>query len=190
MFVRFFAYLAAALETLGKVGKWGWDVCWATARLPFELISTRPPNPEFNPVIEKADIVGEYNEARKRHAAVHSLDRDGLDTVMRYAKSDSRNRIGMDLSAVKADVRTTLLTMDDHELRALSTAGIGAVRKFLDGKSHGIHGVPVVKPVVKAPEPVSAEPPANATRHEKMLWRIKAELERDTKSRRFALPRP
>lgn len=190
MLARFAAALVAALQMIGKVGKWSWDVCWATARLPFELMSTRPPAPDFNPTIEKSDILGEYEEARKRHAAVHSLDRDGLDTVLRYAKADSRNRTGMDLSAVKADVRTTLLTMDDHELRALSSAGIGAVRKFVDGKSHGIHGVPVVKPLAKAPEPVLAEPPANLNRHEKMLWKIRAELMKETGSKAFALPRP
>lgn len=182
---------AAALALLPGATKWTWDVLWATARMPFELMSTRPPLPApFEPTANKSDIIDEGIEHRKRIAAVQTLDRDGLDTVMRYAKADSRNRVGMDLSAVKADVRTTLLTMDDHELRALSTAGVGAVRKFIDGKAHGIHGVPVVYPVVKAPTPVQAEPPANATRHEKMLWRIRAELDKDTKSQAFALPRP
>lgn len=59
---------------------------------------------------------------------------------MRYAKALPEARPTMDLSGLSEDLRTTLLTMDDHELKALAQAGVGAIRKFVAGENHGVLG--------------------------------------------------
>lgn len=60
---------------------------------------------------------------------------------MKYAAALPAARATMDLSAVRSDARVTLLMMDDHELKALAAAGLGKVRRWIEGRDHGIFGV-------------------------------------------------
>lgn len=155
---------ANALANLwrGALGVLNWTE--QLIRWPFSLIfgsggSGAMPNPEYKPGVSSTELLDEFDAARARQAAVHDLDRDGISTVMRYAKALPEARPTMDLSGLDTELRTTLLTMDEHELKALSNAGIGAIRKFVAGQDHGVHGVPVVGSVKHAVGPceLSAE---------------------------------
>lgn len=189
MLARIAAAIAAAFQMIGKVGKWSWDVCWATARLPFELISTRPPLPQYNPTIEKSDILGEYEEARKRNAAVQSLDRDGINTLLEYCRAHRADRATMRMPKdLPPSVLAALISMDDKALRALATAGVGQVRKFMNGRPHGIHGVPAVAPDV-VPTEVGEAPPRGMSEHERVIWKIRARLMKD-KQEPYRAPAP
>lgn len=189
MLKRIAAAIAAALEMFGKIGKWGWDVCWATVRFPFELISTKPPLPQFNPTVEKSDVLDEYSEARKRHAAVQSLDRDGIHTLLEYCRAHRDDRATMRLPKdLPPSVLASLVSMDDKALRALATAGVGQVRKFMSGKPHGIHGVPAVGTTSGATA-ANDEPPKGMSEHERVLWKIRARLMKD-KQEPYRAPAP
>ncbi|WP_165422281.1 hypothetical protein [Rhizobium ruizarguesonis] len=141
------------------------------------------PNLDYKPDVSSAQLLDEFEEARARQAAVHELDRDGISTVMRYAKALPSARPTMDLSGLGKDVQATLLTMDDNELQALAQAGIGAVRKFVEGGTHGVHGVPVVKP---APE-VAEAPSREMTAHERVLWKVQSRMLKTEGSQEFKL---
>ncbi|RVO68437.1 hypothetical protein CN087_12740 [Sinorhizobium meliloti] len=155
--------IAAALAglwrgTLGAI-RWGEQLL----RWPFSVVfgsgGGAMPNPDYKPAVSSAELLDEFDAARARQAAVHDLDRDGISTVLRYAKALPEARPTMDLSGLGEDVRTTLLTMDEHELKALAQAGIGAVRKFVAGQGHGVLGVPVVGSVkhIASPQELSAK---------------------------------
>ncbi|MBB4102417.1 hypothetical protein [Allorhizobium borbori] len=191
MLARFAAALTAAFQMIGKVGKWSWDVAVATVRFPFELISTKPPLPQFNPTVEKSDVLDEYNEARKRHAAVQTLDRDGIHTLLEYCRAHRDDRATMKLPKdLPPPVLASLVSMDDKALRSLATAGVGQVRKFMSGKPHGIHGVPAVAPDPDVvPTAADDEPPRNASHHERVLWKIRANMLKDRQSE-FRAPAP
>lgn len=140
------------------------------------------PNPEYTPAVSGTQLLDEFDEARARQAAVHDLDRDGISTVMRYAKALPDARTTMDLSGLGTDVRTTLLTMDDHELKALAQAGIGAVRKFVAGENHGVLGVPVVGSVKHSNSPPELSP--------EDIWKVRAlMLKKEGGSQEFKLAR-
>lgn len=143
------------------------------------------PTPEYKPDVSGAQLLDEFEQTRQRQAAVHDLDRDGVSTVIKYAKAPEAARPTIDLEGLAKDVRATLLTMDDHELRALSQAGIGAVRKFVDGRQHGIHGVPVVAPLATAPAASTTEMSAE----ERILWKVRSRLLKGEQGQEFKLAR-
>ncbi len=141
-------------------------------------------NPEYKPDVSSAQLLEEFDEARARQEAVHDLDRDGISTVVRYAKALPSARPTMDLSGLGKDVQATLLTMDDHEIRALANAGIGEIRKFVEGKPHGIFGVPVVRSLVTA-----NDPPKEMTAEERVLWKVRSRMLKAEHSQELKLSR-
>lgn len=170
--------------TLGAI-RWGEQLL----RWPFSVIfgsgGGSMPTPEYKPDVTGTQLLDEFEETRQRQAAVHDLDRDGVSTVIKYAKATSSARPTIDLDGLGKDVRATLLTMDDHELRALAQAGIGAVRKFVDGKPHGIHGVPVVAPLAASP----AAPTTEMSAEERVLWKVRSRLLKAEGGQEFKLVR-
>ncbi len=171
--------------TLGVVN---W--CEQLVRWPFSVIfgngGRAMPNPEYKPDVSATQLLDEFNEARGRQAAVHTLDRDGVDTVLSYAKASPVARATFDLGSVKEDLRTTLLDMSDLELDALGRAGLSAIRKFVEGRDHGVFGVRIFAPgeLVKAAVPERRNP---TTAQERMLWRVQARAERA--GLQFQMPR-
>lgn len=142
--------LAAGIAALWKAGVSVADDILALALSPVRAIfggrGGSVPAPGFTPDVDPAQLMCEIVDQPKRTEAARSLDRDALRTVMQYVKATPLQRATIDLSAVAHDVRATLLTMDEHELRTLAAAGDSAIRRFADGKSHSVHGVPVVGP--------------------------------------------
>lgn len=157
--------IAAALARLFKSSagalQWAENLVLSPFRALFGGAASMP-RPEW---LTSSELLDEF-EAARRQAAVHDLNRDGISTVMRYAKALPDARPTMDLSALNPDVRVTLLSMDDTELRALGQSGIGAVRKFVAGEEHGVFGVPVVGSVKES----TVKP--ELSREEK--WKIRA----------------
>ncbi len=76
--------------------------------------------------------------------------------------------------------------MSDHELDALGRAGLSAVRKFVEGRDHGVFGVRTFSPdePVKAAVPELSEP---MTAQERMLWRVRARAQKS--GLQFQMPR-
>jgi hypothetical protein len=182
---RFLSSVAASLWK-GTLGVLSWTE--QLIRWPFSLVFGNGggmPTPDYKPDVTSAQLLDEFAETRARQAAILDLDRDGIGTVLKFANANRSVRAGMDLSAVKADVRATLLTMDDNELQALSVAGPGKVRKFIEGKDHGIFGVPVVRP---APD-VIIPPPTAMMPHEQVLWRTRARIVKSAHSQDLKLVR-
>lgn len=191
MLARIAAYIAAAFSALGKATRWTFDVAWATARLPFELISTRPPAPNYTPTVEKSDVLDEYHQARALHqqkATVQSLNRDGIETLLDYCRAHQSDRPAMKLPQnLPAQVVATLISMDDASLRRLAKAGseqIGQVRKFMKGEPHTIFGVPSVS---NSP---AASPDRTMSEQERLLLKIRERLlsEKQEQSRPFKMP--
>ncbi len=180
------AGVAAAFSTMGSVGRWGFQFARGVVRLPFELLGGSPSPPPYEPQVSGVDLLDEYNDTQKRLAAVHTLDRDGVDTVLRYVRAMPQARPTMDLSGVSKDVQVTLATMDDHELTALKNGGLSAVRNFVEGKP-SVHGVPCV---VKAPPKAANDEPATMSVQERDLWKATAQYRRRTESKGFSYPRP
>lgn len=145
-------------------------------RWPFSLIfgsgGRGYPASDYKPDVSAEQLLVQYEEARARQAAVHDLDRDGISTVLKFAAAPQRVRVDMDLSAVNAAARASLLTMDDNELKALSLASPGQIRKFLDGREHGIFGVPLARPIGGAVGMSQDE----ATPHERLLQHVRSRL--------------
>lgn len=164
-------------NTLGVIN---W--CEQLVRWPFSIIfgngaGRAMPNPEYKPDVTGNELLNEFEEARARQAPIHTLDRDGVDTVLSYTKASKAARTTFDLGSVKEDLRTTLLDMSDLELDALGRAGLSAIRKFVGGKEHGVFGVRTFTPgqPVKATDPEPKEP---MTAQERMLWRVRARAEK------------
>ncbi|AMD59424.1 hypothetical protein AWN88_14220 [Agrobacterium tumefaciens] len=169
-------------NTLGVV-HW----CEQLIRWPFSVIfgngGRAMPTPEYKPDVSAMQLL---DEARARQAAVHDLDRDGVSTVLKYAKTPKAARATFDLSCVKEELRNTLLDMSDHELDALGRAGLSAVCKFVEGRDHGVFGVRTFSPgePVKAAVLELSEP---KTAQERMLWRVRARAEKA--GLQFQMPR-
>jgi hypothetical protein len=185
--LKAFANALASLwrGTLGVI-RWGEQLL----RWPFSVIfgsggGGAMPNPDYKPDVSGTQLLDEFEETRQRQAAVHDLDRDGVSTVIKYAKATTSARPTLDLDGLAKDVRATLLTMDDHELRALAQAGIGAVRKFVEGKQHGIHGVPVVEALAAPPE----VPSTGMSAEERVLWKVRSRLLKAEQGQEFKLAR-
>ena len=173
--------IANALASLwrGTLGVMSWGE--QLLRWPFSVIfgsgGGAMPRPEYKPDVSGTQLLDEFEAARARQAAVHTLDRDGVDTVLSYTKAAPAARATFDLSCVKEDLRTTLLDMSDLELDALGNAGLSAIRRFVDGKDHGVFGVRTFTPgqPVKAADP---EPKGEMTIQERMFWRVRARAEK------------
>lgn len=184
------AGIAAAFSAIGSVGKWSFQLARGVVRFPFELFGAGgPPMPApYEPEVRQSDILDEFIEARKRAAEVHTLDRDGISTVIEYCHTHREDRPRFVLpKTLDKDVLVALRVMDDKALRALATSGVGKIRKFLDGKEHGIFGVPALAKT--KPEPIR-QPPVGLTEHERMMWKIKARLERGHEYDHFAVRKP
>lgn len=181
--------IANALASLwrGALGVVNWTE--QLIRWPFSMIfgsgGGAMPTPEYKPDVSGAQLLDEFEQTRQRQAAVHDLDRDGVSTVMKYAKASEAARPTIDLGGLSKDVCAMLITMDDHELRALAQAGIGAVRRFIDGKAHGIHGVPVVASLAGAP----AAPATEMSAEERVLWKVRSRLLKAECGQEFKLAR-
>ncbi|MFN7103011.1 MAG: hypothetical protein ACK4N1_10360 [Pseudorhizobium sp.] len=112
---------------------------------PFRWLGAgQQPLPSFAPRMTPPDLENDYQMARTAASAVYRLDPGGIDIVRKFCKSPRHQRADMDLSALPSEARVVLLTMSDTELLALGNSGPGAIRKFVVGKEHGVHGVPVI----------------------------------------------
>lgn len=182
--------LAAAVSGVWRGALWTLNLAEQLVRWPFSVIfgsgGGGRPNPHFEPATSGVELLDEFNANRAHAAAVHELNRDGIDTVVKYAKATPSARSTIDLGGLAKAVRATLLTMDDNELRALANAGIGAVRKFIAGQDHGIHGVPVVRPNT----PVSDVPRHEMTPEERLLWAVRARLRKAEEGQKFKFAGP
>lgn len=182
--------LAAAVSGLCKGAIWTLNFAEQVVRWPFSVIfgsgGGDRPNPHFAPTTSGVELLDEFNAQRKRQAAVHELDRDGIDAVIKYAKAVPSARSTIDLGGLRKDVRATLLTMDDNELRALAQAGVGAVRKFIEGRDHGVHGVPVVGLATSTTEDA---PTRGMTAEERVLWAVRSRIEKAKSGQEFKLAR-
>ncbi|MBP2235341.1 hypothetical protein J2Z31_001833 [Sinorhizobium kostiense] len=178
--------LAAAVSGLWKGALWSLNFAEQIIRWPFSVIfgsgGGDRPNPHFEPQTSGVQLLDEFEAARARQAAVHKLDRDGVDTVIKYARAKPSARPTIDLGGLRRDVRATLLTMDDNELQALANASIGAVREFLEVREHGIHGVPIVRPI-----PADTALTAEMTADERVLWKVRSKLLKSQQSSDFKL---
>lgn len=140
--------------------------------------------PSYTPTSSRSDIADVLQQARVA-AAVPSIDPSGLALTKRYCTATKTERETMDLSVLPSDARVLLLTMDDHELAALGNGGPGQIRKFLVGRDHGLHGVPVVG-VHVPPTPAPAKPRSVA---ERVAWQTEALEMKPRHSAAFRSPR-
>ncbi|MBB4227967.1 hypothetical protein [Rhizobium mongolense] len=145
------------------------------------------PNPEFSPTMTSTDLLEEYEANRQAQAWLQRTDRDGTETVMKNAASSAAARATIDLSPVRSDARLTLLTMDDVELKALAAASPSKVRKWLEGKEHGIFGVPVVTTLSNKPVSAPVQPVVGMTPQARMIWRIQSRLGKPDHSKEFRI---
>ncbi|WP_283195141.1 hypothetical protein [Rhizobium sp. AN80A] len=186
-----FKALAAAIARLFKIGVSGLRWCENLVLSPFKAIfggGGAMPNPEFTPTMTSTELLEEYDANRKAQATSQHSNRDSVECVVKYAGASPAARATTDLSAVPADARITLLTMDDLELKALANAGPAKVRKWLEGRNHGIFGVPTVTPVDTAKSATPVMPPrAVMTPQEQMIWRIQSQLGKPDHSKEFRL---
>jgi hypothetical protein len=161
MLARLGQIIAAAMSALSSTVTWGFQLARSVVRLPFDLLGGQPMPAPYEPEARQADILDEFVEARKRAAAVHTLDRDGIDTVIQFCNTHRSERSKFVLpKTLDKDVLVALKTMDDAALRALATSGVSKIRKFIDGKEHDIFGVPAFAKATPRPLP---EPPAGMT---------------------------
>jgi hypothetical protein len=186
--------LKAIADAIAKIFKAGVGALRWTENLvfsPFRAIfggGGALPRPEFTPNMTSTELLEEYEANRQAQFELQRSDRDGIASVMKYAAAPPANRATMDLSAVRSHARVTLLTMDDHELKALAAAGPRKVRRWIEGRDHGIFGVPAVTPakaVETAPAPL--RPPRNMSPQEQMVWRVHGRLGKLEHSKEFKL---
>ncbi|MBD8663023.1 hypothetical protein IFT59_07125 [Rhizobium sp. CFBP 8752] len=180
------AGIAAVFSGMAAVTKWGFQMARGIVRLPFDLLGGGQPIPApYEPEVKQADILDEFLEARKRSAAVHTLDREGIDTVIQYCNTHREDRPRFVLpKTLDRDVLVALRTMDDAALRALATSGVSKIRKFIDGREHDIYGVPSLAKVKPQSLPKA---PAGMTEHERIMWKVKARLEKAHEYEPFAI---
>jgi len=185
MVSRIAAAIARVLATVGKdfwsslpsLGRWIDDVIsW-----PFRLLAGGgSPLPHYEPTVTKSNVLDDFKEARRAAASLRTVDPSGIDSVRKFCSVKSQTiRDTQDLSAISHDARVLLLTMGDDELFALGRAGPGQIKKFVDGKHHGIDGVPVVG--VHAPIPASDRSLRSSLDHRR--WKTQALLRRDIENR-------
>ncbi|MEB2848228.1 hypothetical protein GAO09_08505 [Rhizobiales bacterium RZME27] len=170
--------LAAAASMMGSLCKWSWDFGVAALRFPLELLGftgSGPLKPKpFEPENTKEDVLAELHEARQRQTAVHALDRDGMESVMAFCRAHKGDRPTMPLpTRLDPSVRIALRKLDDAALRALSSASIGKIRKYMNCEAHGIHGVPEFASALPS---IDEAPSKRLNRHEHVLRRVNAHL--------------
>lgn len=189
--------IAAALRAGLRVFWGAFETVWDQAFklfivAPFRLVAghgpTSQPTAHFEPSITPVALLEDLKQQSTRTAALRELDRDGLRTVTSYIKAMPFNRPTVDLSGLPKDVRATLITMTDLELRTLGNGGPGAIRKFIIGRDHGVHGVPVVRPVAVKPAVNTVATPDENTAYDLLVRRIQAGM-RDPRSKAFAMPK-
>ncbi|MQV12184.1 hypothetical protein GHL01_00295 [Sinorhizobium meliloti] len=158
--------------------------------MPFRLVFGHgQPQPSYAPEYQTADLLDTLKDARvEATEKAIRLDRNVIESVVEFARAHRDDRATMTLpTRLDPRVRAALLTMDDVALRTLSRAGIGQVRKFIDGMPHGIPGVPAFGE--KLPTAANDAPPKGMNAHEAMLWKIRAQLLKETNAESFAAPK-
>ncbi|MBP2447007.1 hypothetical protein [Rhizobium leguminosarum] len=181
--------IAAAIARIFKIGVGGLRWAESVVLSPFRALfggGGAIASPEYNPTMTSIELLDEYEANRKAQTALKRSDRDGIETIMKYAAASPAARATTDLSAVPADARGTLLTMDEHELKALAAAGPGRVRNWLEAKDHNIFGIPSVTPAQPVVTPASP-PPTNMSHAEQMVWRMQAHLGKPDHSKEFRI---
>lgn len=166
---RFFGRIGKdAWNSLPTVGKWLDDlVHW-----PFSVMfGGGAPLPAYEPNVRRADVVDDFNRARKA-AVVEVLGRDVVATVRKFCAASGADRATMDLRGIDTGAMALLLTMGKDELRALSRASDAAIRRFCLGKPHGVYGVPMVG--VHRPIPANDTSPRPSS--DRRRWEEQAEL--------------
>lgn len=147
--MRFLARLAQLLRDALGTGV-GW--LETAIRYPFWLMfGSAEAKPNYEPQLDVDDLMDVYR--KRRNDNLVAIDRDGIDTVVRYCKSLPSARRTFDLSGLKSEVRNTLLGMDQNELDSLSKSKLSVIRRFINGEPHGVYGVPTV--VAEEPRDVS-----------------------------------
>jgi hypothetical protein len=179
MFQAIARALAAAVAAFGEGFDWTVNLALAPVRAIFGGGGSSRVAPEFDPQVTALDMLDDLKA--KATEEVHQLDRDGISTVVQYLKASALNRPTIDLTGLRRDVRLTLATMSNEELAALDAGGIGAARRFVEGKDHGIHGVPTVKP--------ASEIKAFPTADERLKEAVRLRIRQSTESKPFAMPR-
>lgn len=102
------------------------------------------PVPSFTPDVEPGDLIKKLRIGPTKTADRRDQERDGVAVVTKYLQATPTQRTTMSLDTLSVDVRATLIGLDEHELYALRNAGPLAIRRFVAGKSHRVHGVPDV----------------------------------------------
>jgi hypothetical protein len=146
---------------------------------PFRLLGGGgSPLPHYEPTITKSGILDDFKQAR-RAASLQTIDPSGIETVRKFCAAPPQRRAHMDISAVPSNARAMLLTMGDDELSALGKAGPGQIKKFVDGKQHGVFGVPVVGD--HAAVPANNRSPRPSFDHRR--WKTQAVMKKDIENR-------
>jgi hypothetical protein len=171
---------------LPTAGKWLDDLISAPFRMIF---GSGRETPSYTPDVQTADLLDVLKDSRQAaQEEAHRLDRNGIESVLEFAKAHRDTRATMTLpKRLDPRVKAALLTMDDAALRKLHTSGIGQVRKFLDGRPHGIPGVPSFGE--QLPTAADEPMPKGLSVHEAMLWKIRAQMLKPTESKPFPYPR-
>lgn len=149
--------LAAGITAIYKASKSVADDILQFALSPLRAVfgsGGGPAAPSFVPDIEAGELLDRLRTGPAKSADRRDQERNGVAVVTKYLQATPAQRMTMNLEVLTVDVRATLIGMDEHELHALRTAGPLAVRRFVDGKSHRVHGVPAVGP---QPEPAPRE---------------------------------
>jgi hypothetical protein len=194
MFARIAAAIWRFMSSIG-IDIWNsrWDIlrwCDDVVKAPFRTVFGNGGGaPSYTPDVQTSDLLNTLKDAREAaQAEAHRLDRNDIESVLEFAKAHRDTRATMSLpKSLTPEVRAALLQMDDVQLRKLHTAGIGQVRKFLDGRPHGIQGVPSFGEHL--PTSPTETPPKGMTVHEAMVWKIRQQMLKPTESEPFPYPR-
>lgn len=194
MLARIAAAIWRFMQSIG-VDIWSsrWDIlrwCDDVIKSPFRTVFGNGGGaPSYTPDLQTADLVDVLKDAREAaQEQANRLDRNAIEAVLEFARAHRDTRATMTLpKSLDPQVRAALLAMDDAALRKLHTAGIGQVRKFLDGKPHGIIGVPSFGEHL--PTAANEPMPKGMTVHEAMIWKIRQRMLKPTESEPFEYPR-
>jgi len=193
MLSRIAAAIGRFFRSLGSdIWSSRWDIvnwCETVAKAPFRLVFGHAAPPSYTPDIPASNYVDILKDARA--AAVvkeRTFDRSVIESVLEYCRAHADSRATMRLpKQLNPKVQATLLTMDDAALRALSRAGMSQVKRFVEGIPHGISDVPGYGEF--RPTAANDQPPRNLTAHERILWKVRAGLEKEKEAEPFTNPR-
>lgn len=183
--------IKASLLFIANGVEYVFDTALLMALTPFRAFArTANMPPKFSPEINGEDLLAGL-QTKREQAVVNAVTKDGVATIYKFAKATPLQRSTIDLSALPAPVRATLLTMSDAELDVLSTAGQHEVRKFANGQEHNIFGLPKVdmnaEPLLAPEREVLA--PGNAILLQ-MQTRIAREMKKSGGALDFKMPLP